>query len=1042
MKKKNLFISLIFAFLMCITFNLSIASEKAFAEGSTITITFDADGGSCDTPSVEINPGESIATIPSASRYKNEIFIGWYNESTLIDGSTTFDQDTTLTAQYVRKIFKYSISNNVDKLKIVGQTSNSNFPYTLTDSCDTLENAITSISTDIEASFNDQTISTFDQTVYINFDNITLSQDLELSFNKLDLSGTLNIAEHTVIITPTTNTSFIYLSDIEFISTSTQNFVEILGTNSSTITTSNVKFTATAQDNNYSIKLENPNHTLYFTNKLSYSSQYLYNYEITKGAAVQKQASFESNFVLEGNSKVAITIPFDVDGQSILSSRTGDETLFSVFPNQSNFNCSVKSKTGAALNVSTSFNISFDPNGGTIVDNFDATSTNYRPSTQFNFPSEDNYQKTHFDLSGYLAKFTYSGNTWYFDKTALQAFYNDQREVSIDDKISTNFYSSVPNTSLDGFDYYIYDRTNTDLNFLATNLILELESTPTFVAIWTDTQYTITLDNNDGNEPSTISGIYNSAVTLPNPTRTGYSFIGWFNSLSDANDADPSNAVTITTMPDENITLYAGWLFNSHTLTIYKNNLSNPDTVSVNFGTILSSLDELDSQTIYRKGYSFVGWFTNEELTTPLGDEETMPNNNLSVYAKWTINQYTITLYYNHPSVDEDEIFKTTTQNYNSDVTSLFATNPSFEGYTFNRWCTDKAGRYPAQTIPDTMPDTNVTLYAYFTPNEYTLTIIHLVSGENGAVLFSDEEKLYFNSEISLQTASYTGMNFGGWFANETMTEEFTTTTMPSRNLTVYAKFIEKETFNLNFDAQSYTLSAKGSFKLPDNLEGFTVEYFVDEDWTTTAPTKKGSYNVRISIAESSTHKAFVKTIENGFTITANNADLGLLILIFYCLAAVEILCSIIILFLRKQRKTYLTYAVTLPIGIVSTSQFVNFVISLTLAVFGFILFILQILKLKEVNRQISQISSENSGYVPPDISENKSISRNVEILLEKEGFVSASKEDNKDKPKQKDELSIDDLDEDPIKESEDFEPVQNDGEPDLNDDDDDSLKF
>ena len=158
MKKKNLFISLIFAFLMCITFNLSFASEKAFAEGSTITITFDADGGSCDTPNVEINPGESIATIPSASRYKNEIFVGWYNESTLVDGSTTFDQDTTLTAQYVRKIFKYSISNNVDKLKIVGQTSNSNFPYTLTDSCDTLENAIALISTDIEASFNDQTI--------------------------------------------------------------------------------------------------------------------------------------------------------------------------------------------------------------------------------------------------------------------------------------------------------------------------------------------------------------------------------------------------------------------------------------------------------------------------------------------------------------------------------------------------------------------------------------------------------------------------------------------------------------------------------------------------------------------------------------------------------------------------------------------------------------------------------------------------------------------------------------------------------------------
>ena len=96
---------------------------------------------------------------------------------------------------------------------------------------------------------------------------------------------------------------------------------------------------------------------------------------------------------------------------------------------------------------------------------------------------------------------------------------------------------------------------------------------------------------------------------------------------------------------------------------------------------------------------------------------------------------------------------------------------------------------------------------------------------------------------------------------------------------------------------------------------------------------------------------------------------------------------------LRKQRKTYLTYALTLPIGLVQTSQFINFIISLVLAVFGFVLLIIQIVKLREVNNQIAKISTEVEGYRPPDVSENKSISRNVEILLEKEGFVSASKE-------------------------------------------------
>ena len=108
---------------------------------------------------------------------------------------------------------------------------------------------------------------------------------------------------------------------------------------------------------------------------------------------------------------------------------------------------------------------------------------------------------------------------------------------------------------------------------------------------------------------------------------------------------------------------------------------------------------------------------------------------------------------------------------------------------------------------------------------------------------------------------------------------------------------------------------------------------------------------------------------------------------------------------LIKQRKTYLTYAITLPIGLVQTSQFINFIVSLVLAVFGFVLLVLQFVKLKKVNNQISNISTENEGYKPPDISENTSISKNVEILLEKEGFISANKE-----PVKTEEIEEDDI--------------------------------
>lgn len=1003
MKKRNLFISLLFAFLMCFTFNISNVTKNAFADGETITITFNAAGGTCDPASVDIAPGQTV-TLPDPT-YAGFIFTGWYNGETLVDGSETYNESTELIASYVRKLYKYTITKNVDVYEIVGQTQNSLVPYPLSSDCATISDAINLITLDAKSKTS--------ETVMIDFDGAELTENVSISYDKVELSGSINLSTFSLNITPTKTDSIINLTDLELTSSSNQNLVNILGTNSSTITISNVKFGASQKDKNYSLFLEHPQ-TMRFINTLSYSSEYLYNYELIGGnVGSQRNAIFDSSFVLEDAEKIAITIPYNVDNQAILTSRVGDKTMFEVFPNASNFTCSVKDKNANYLIVSTSFNLSFDANGGTIENEFTNTTTNYKVLTELTFPTETNYTKTHKSLSGFvsklildaetMSKYSLSASTFYFDKTALTNFINAGSDYST---IETYFYSEIPNTTLDCFNYYKYDPSATDLNFVATDLMLKLNTTPSFVAIWTDTQYKITLNNNDGNNVSEIEGIFGSTVSLPTPTRNGFNFVGWFDTLDKANTADPAEKLTISTMPDTNPTIYAGWSVISHTLTIHKNNQTSNVQITVNYGTLINSLSEVDSQNITKKGYTFVGWFTDEGLTTELDETATMPDANFEIYASWSINQYTITLYTKHPTIDtEYSVFRTLTQNYNSDVRELFATNPSYEGCTFNRWYTDEALRYPVQSIPTTMPDENLSLYSHITLNEYTLTIIHKASGENGQILSEDSEPIYFNATIVLSEAQYSGFTFGGWFTNETFTEELNFQTMPSRNLTIYAKFVEKEILNPTLEAQTYSMSSKDGYKLPDNLEGFLVEYFVDNAWTTTAPTKKGSYDVRISKAEDTFYKSFIKTIKNGYEITADPVDLSVWILIFYCLAGVEVICSIIILLLRKQRKTYLTYALTLPIGMVQTSQFINFIISLVLAVFGFVLLIIQIVKLREVNNQIAKISTEVEGYRPPDVSENKSISRNVEILLEKEGFVSASKE-----PKAQNEIDDEDI--------------------------------
>ena len=100
---------------------------------------------------------------------------------------------------------------------------------------------------------------------------------------------------------------------------------------------------------------------------------------------------------------------------------------------------------------------------------------------------------------------------------------------------------------------------------------------------------------------------------------------------------------------------------------------------------------------VTRTGYTFKGWYDNESLTgnpvTAIGGAET---GNKEYWAKWEINQYTITV---KPENGKADI--TITQDYGTPITA--PADPTREGYTFIGW--DKA-------IPATMPAENVTVTA------------------------------------------------------------------------------------------------------------------------------------------------------------------------------------------------------------------------------------------------------------------------------------------------------------------------------------------
>ena len=142
--------------------------------------------------------------------------------------------------------------------------------------------------------------------------------------------------------------------------------------------------------------------------------------------------------------------------------------------------------------------------------------------------------------------------------------------------------------------------------------------------------------------------------------------------------------------------------------TVTNNGTINGGTFAVTFdtkgGSIVPVENVLNGQKATkpadptREGYTFDGWYT-EEAYAKLYDFATSVKNALTLYAKWTINQYTIT--FKPENGDEDT---TITQDYGTAVTA--PANPTKTGYTFAGW---------DREIPATMPAENMTVTAQWT---------------------------------------------------------------------------------------------------------------------------------------------------------------------------------------------------------------------------------------------------------------------------------------------------------------------------------------
>ena len=268
-------------------------------------------------------------------------------------------------------------------------------------------------------------------------------------------------------------------------------------------------------------------------------------------------------------------------------------------------------------------------------------------------------------------------------------------------------------------------------------------------AQWTALTYSVTLHENGGTLSSgnVTSYNYGEGATLPTAgdmTREGYTFAGWYD--NEALTGTPVMTISNTEMGNKEY--WAQWEINQYTVTVKPENGEADITITQDYGTPIAAPADPT-----REGYTFIGW--DKAIPT------TMPAENMTITAKWKVNQYTITFDTNGGS----EITPIT-QDYGTAIAA--PADPTREGYTFIGW--DKA-------IPTTMPAENMTITAKWKVNQYTITF-----DTNGGSEITPITQDYGTAIAAPADPTREGYTFIGW-------DKAIPTTMPAENMIITAKW-------------------------------------------------------------------------------------------------------------------------------------------------------------------------------------------------------------------------------------------------------------
>ncbi|HHW31844.1 MAG TPA: InlB B-repeat-containing protein, partial [Clostridiaceae bacterium] len=266
------------------------------------------------------------------------------------------------------------------------------------------------------------------------------------------------------------------------------------------------------------------------------------------------------------------------------------------------------------------------------------------------------------------------------------------------------------------------------------------------------TEFTVTFVDHDGSILKTEVVPRGGSATAPaDPTREGYTFIGW---------DKPFDNVT------GNITVKAVYEINKYTVTFIDWDGTVIKTQEVEYGKGATAPEEDPT----REGYTFKGWDRPFDNIT----------GNITVKALYQINKYTVTF------LDwDDTVLKTQEVEYGKGATA--PVSPAREGYTFKGWDTD-FNRVTG----------NLTVRAIYEANKLSVYF----NSMGGSKVDPIAEINYDSTIPEPNPPTREGYDFAGWYKDFQLTQQWNfETDVVKTNITLYAKWV----------AKSYSITVSGS---------------------------------------------------------------------------------------------------------------------------------------------------------------------------------------------------------------------------------------